>query len=514
MHSSHRKQLIALNLFAAVTLVVALTSPRQLAAQDNKHHHYKLIDLGTLGGPHSYGSVNGDGFRLLNNSGVVAAFADTALPDPNAPNHCFDPDCFLAHAFRWKDGVLTDLGALPGNNNSAAGSINARGWITGQAQNGLFDPILNGPGVHAVLWKDGHITDLGSLGGNASLGIYVNDAGQAIGLSDNTTPDPFSLFGIGVQIRTFLWEDGVMRDIGTLGGPDAVPGTSCSGQPRDVVVGFSYTSSTPNASTGVPTLDAFLWRNGKMIDLGNLGGTISGPIGPCANNRDQVIGVSDLAGDLVSHAFFFDDGVMTDLGTLGGNNSEAIWLNDAGDVVGSADLPGSQIHDAVLWRHGDIHDLGTVPGDPCSRGRGLNSRGEVVGGSSDCRNFLHAFVWEEGGPMLDLNMLIAPGSGFQLTNAFNINDRGEILAKAAPLGFTPNDDADLGHLVLLVPCERDQEEGCEGSAEATSRAAPRSSALVNGTTPQGRLTPRENLAAWRTQIMRRYHIPGLGTPKD
>ena len=40
-----------------------------------------------------------------------------------------------------------------------------------------------------------------------------------------------------------------------------------------------------------------------------------------------------------------------------------------------------------------------------------------------------------------------------LTNAFNINDHGEILAKAAPVGFTPNDDADLGHLALLIPRE-------------------------------------------------------------
>ena len=68
---------------------------------------------------------------------------------------------------------------------------------------------------------------------------------------------------------------------------------------------------------------------------------------------------------------------------------------------------------------------------PCSRGRGLNSHGQVVGGSSDCHNFLHAFLWEEGGPMLDLNTLIQPGTGYQLTNAFNINDRGEILAKTS-----------------------------------------------------------------------------------
>ena len=41
----------------------------------------------------------------------------------------------------------------------------------------------------------------------------------------------------------------------------------------------------------------------------------------------------------------------------------------------------------------------------------LNARGQIVGLSSDCFNALHAFVWEEGGPMLDLNTLITPGSG-------------------------------------------------------------------------------------------------------
>jgi probable HAF family extracellular repeat protein len=166
------------------------------------------------------------------------------------------------------------------------------------------------------------------------------------------------------------------------------------------------------------------------------------------------------------HAFFWENGVMTDLGTLGGDTSEAIWLNDKGVVVGSADLAGpsgSQTHDAVVWINGKIHDLGTVPGDACSRGRGLNVRGQVVGGSSNCHGFLHAFLWEDGGPIVDLNTLIPPGSGVQLTNAFNINDRGEILAKAAPIGFTPNDDADLGHLALLIPCDEQHPniEGCD-----------------------------------------------------
>lgn len=204
---------------------------------------------------------------------------------------------------------------------------------------------------------------------------------------------------------------------------------------------------------------------------------------------------------------------MTDLGTLGGDTSEAIWLNDAGMVVGSADLPGSQIHDAVVWINKKIHDLGTVAGDPCSRGRGLNARGEVVGGSSDCHNFLHAFVWEEGGPMLDLNTLIPPGSGLQLTNAFDINDRGEILAKAAPLGFTPNDDADLGHLVLLVPCGS-EDASCEVNAESASSVAPQNPTRITSSlgtpTTQRSLTPREDVSTWRARMTRQYHSAVVG----
>ena len=119
--------------------------------------------------------------------------------------------------------------------------------------------------------------------------------------------------------------------------------------------------------------------------------------------------------------------------------------------------------------------------------------------------------------MLDLNTLIAPGSGFQLTNAFNINDRGEILAKAAPLGFTPNDDADLGHLVLLIPCEAD-DGGCEENAEGGSSVAPQSSARITNslvtTTSQRPLTPREDAATWRARMGRQYHFPSAGAPKN
>lgn len=504
----------------AITLSAALLLPASLMAQDDAHreahHRYKLVDLGTFGGPHSRGSVNGDGGRLLNNAGVVASYADFATPDPNAPDLCFDPDvCLVAHAAKWRRSNPIDLGALDNTYSSAAGSINDRGWATGQSQTGVVGSDFPfGFEVHAVLWRDRSILDLGTLpGGNSSIGISVNNAGQIVGFANNGIPDPFAqfFFPSTTQMRVFFWQDGNMEDIGTLGGPDTIPGPGCNNQRPGIVVGSSYTSYTPEPGTEAPTMDPYLWDNGVMTDLGNLGGTFS--FGQCANNRGEVIGDSNLPGDLISHAFRWRNGRMKDLGTLGGPDSEAIWINDAGDIAGSADLATPEIHDAVVWRHGRIKDLGTLPGDACSRGRAINSRGQVVGGTSDCvTGFIHAFVWQEGGPMRDLNKLIRQGSGLQITNAFNINDRGEILAKSFPIGTTPNDDEDLGHLVLLIPCDRDDHAGecadhdrSDDDAVAAPTAAPASSRAAVVPHSRHSLTTEDGDTGWRERLARRMH---------
>jgi probable HAF family extracellular repeat protein len=166
----------ALTCIVAMTLFGALAITLQLAAQEQQqkkeHTRYKLIDLGTFGGPASYFSGGGIGNLVLNNRGIAAGYADTSAPDPYAPN-CFNADCFLSHTFRWHDGVLTDLGALPGANSSAASGINARGWIAGYSENGVIDPLTGFPETNAVLWKDGQIINLGTLGGNESLAISV-----------------------------------------------------------------------------------------------------------------------------------------------------------------------------------------------------------------------------------------------------------------------------------------------------------------------------------------------------
>src|ERR1700758_4783081 len=116
-----------LSAIGAITLSAALLFPASLIAQDDAHrephHRYKLIDLGTFGGPISYGPINGNGSRILNSAGTVSSFADLATPDPNAPDLCAVPDCLLAHASRWRHGRPIDLGALDERYFSAASSI-------------------------------------------------------------------------------------------------------------------------------------------------------------------------------------------------------------------------------------------------------------------------------------------------------------------------------------------------------------------------------------------------------
>ena len=102
-------------------LLIALTGPVSAAAQADtvqansaKHSRYKLIDLGTFGGPASYFSNGLDG--ILNDHGTAVGWANTSSPDPFDP-FCFAPNCFVTHAFQVQDGALTDLGTLPGGAN-------------------------------------------------------------------------------------------------------------------------------------------------------------------------------------------------------------------------------------------------------------------------------------------------------------------------------------------------------------------------------------------------------------
>jgi probable HAF family extracellular repeat protein len=466
-----------------LTLVTVLVIPVLLAAQEDrgqdnnrKHYRYRVIDIGTFGGPQSFFNslslTDRFGFptafygfaRVRNSQGILVGFADAPTSDPY-PAFCYTPDCFVSHAFQWQDGVKSDLGVLPGGASSAAFSINSRGLIVGNSQNGEIDPFVPGlPELRAVLWEQGKITDLGTLGGNESFAEAVNNRGQITGLALNAVPDPFSFYYIflygssdGTQTRAFLWDKGVMRDLGTLGGPDAFPSVI---NQRGQVAGFSYINSTPDTNTGLPTYHPFLWEEGKgMKDLGSFGGAATASVNGL-NERGQVVGGADLPGDTLLHPFLWDGARLIDLIAppfVGNANGEASWINNAGEVVGLAGLAlpcgdsESQIEHAFLWRNGAMTDLGSVAGTPNSQASFINSKTQIVGLSFACDfSIFNAILWENGS-MVDLNTLIPTNSPFHLYSASFIDDRGEIAA----YGFLNNFDT---HTLLLIPCDESHDD--------------------------------------------------------
>lgn len=436
-----------------VAALAALAITIQASAQDKPHHpQYKLMQAGTFGGPDSLGGLSGpagSALNFFNSQGATVGTAATNTADPFSPNCFFD--CFVDHALRFENGTLTDLGALPGNsgnNSSASYGINDSGLIVGVSENGSIDPATGYPEYHAVVWRYGVLSDLGTFGGTVSQAFAVNNQGQVVGVAANAIADQYAS-GLGscttwncwtvtTQQRAFLWQGGALQGLRTLGGNDAVAYfVNQTGQ----VAGVSYTNTTPNPTTGLPTQDPFLWDRGRMVDLGSLGGTWG--VTYSLNNQGQVVGNSNLAGDQLFHAFLWDRGVLTDLGTLGGDISHAAWLNDAGDVVGASFTTGNETVDAVLWRHGTMTDLGTVSGDAASYATSINAGGQILGVSCNSQGACRAFLWENG-RMVDLNTLVTPPSNLHLEYGQSIADSGEILA----LGTLPNGDV---RLAVLTP---------------------------------------------------------------
>src|SRR5262245_18142138 len=79
--------------------------------------------------------------------------------------------------------AVTDLGTL-GGQWSFASAVNERGDIAGWS-------TLPGDGVERpFLWREGVMTDLGTLGGKNSAGFpHINDRGDVSGTSQIARPD-------------------------------------------------------------------------------------------------------------------------------------------------------------------------------------------------------------------------------------------------------------------------------------------------------------------------------------
>lgn len=292
-------------------------------------------------------------------------------------------------------GPPRDLGTLGGNWSRAQG-INGHGWVVGASQ--VPPGRLHAVSGHAFLWRDGRMEDLGTLGGTESSARDVNDAGQVVGVAEADSgrgprrfpPRPGRRELVEIFERAFLWEDGRMQDLGTLGGRTSEAHAISE---RGWVVGASQVD--PGRLHDV-SRHAFLWRDGRMEDLGTLGG--AGSVAHDVSDDGLVVGASqtapDRSGRIGVHAFVWENGRMRDLGTLGGRESRAYGVNEEGQVVGAGTTGDGHVR-AFLWEEGELRELGTLGGDD-SRAYAIDDDGRIVGSSSTADGEVHAFVWEDG----------------------------------------------------------------------------------------------------------------------
>jgi probable HAF family extracellular repeat protein len=280
---------------------------------------WTLIDIGTLGGPGSYGAAVG-------NDGTVVGCADV-LPAG-------------AHAFAWKDGVMRDLGlASDAEGSSCALAINDQGVIAGRSSS-----------REVVIWNGTAVTRLGIQGDVGGL----NRFGELVGTYEAG----------GGLTRAFKYANGQVTPLGTAGAYSAANAINARGEivgvmnGRATVFGDSPRDLGSGAARGLnergmivghvanefgqPT--PFLYR-GAMTSLPAPSFSSARAI----NERGQVVG----SGEGI-YGWLVDNGRYTRLADLpaviekGWRKLEPTGINDRGAIVGTGTDPQGNLRAFLL----------------------------------------------------------------------------------------------------------------------------------------------------------------------
>lgn len=175
----------------------------------------------------------------------------------------------VTHTAKWKQGELQDLGVIGAGPNSESNWLSESGVIAGDSQNGQIDPLVGAWELRGVVWKQNKLVEVGTLGGGYnSLAWAVNDSDEVVGFSTTTVPDDNAMIlQLGLpyayQTRAFLWKDGKIEDLGTLGGPDC---NSAREGKLDLVTTSDTNASPPSALQVLLSKSSFPKKVWDMID--------------------------------------------------------------------------------------------------------------------------------------------------------------------------------------------------------------------------------------------------------
>jgi probable HAF family extracellular repeat protein len=288
---------------------------------------------------------------------------------------------------------VTDLGTLGGNFSQAFGMSNS-GAVGGAAT------LANGQ-MHPFVWVNGVMMDLGLLGGSNGAAQNPTVSLETPMWSELSTLDPlgedFCGFGTHLACRAAIWKAGVITPLPALGGNNAV---GFSMNERGQMVGMA---ETPVQDGNCPAPQRLRFAP-----------VLWGP------NPSQVQILPLIGGDTVGWAY----GLNAAGQAVGASGA----CNDTYFTVSSGVLSGQR---AVLWDNGRAHDLGHLGGQGPTVAVSINNRMDVVGASTLPTGEIHGFLWSTGAGMQDIGVVDndlfgAPSS---------INDRGQVVGGSCDAGF-------------------------------------------------------------------------------
>ena len=446
------------------SLIVALAVQTFVVGIVAADPSYIVIDLGTLpGGGYSIGQGINNSGQVTGDAGQTTDTAHAFLYSGGSMNDLgaqsagkginnsgqiagvFDITGGASHAFLYSGGSMSDLGTLGGDNSFGVG-INNSGQVTGVSD------ITGGGHQVAFVYSGGTMHDLNDLvpAGNMAgfnflvAGYAINDSGKITGSAVRS---------VDSASHAFLFSGGSVTDLGTLGGNNSLgAGINNSGQ----VTGYS-TFSENSADD-----HAFLYSGGSMSDLGTLGGAQSYGVG--INNSEQVTGVSDITGGashafLYSGGTMYDLNDLVAAGNMASFSFLAVGyaINDYGWITGYGVIDPDGATHAFLAK-----PISQLPGPAINISTRLNVGtgdnvmigGFIIRGNEPKKVILRGIgpsltAFGVQGALADPVLELHDGSGTIIATNDNWKDTQQADIQAS--GRAPSDDLESAIIATLVP---------------------------------------------------------------
>lgn len=260
----------------------------------------------------------------------------------------------------WKGGFISSTPTVANTNRSFGSKVNILGRIAGAA----YTADAGGAIIEsrAVRWRGLVPEVLGTLGGQTSAALGINDFDRIVGYS--TLPGES-------QVRAFQWYNGVMSPL---------PNPSGSS------LAYAYDISNANHIVGVvggpSPVKPVLWHNGSMYQLPIPAWSRTGSAS-AVNDAGVVVGnyeINQATGTFAAVAWI--NGQRLELGNLGGSYAYAVAadVNNYGQIVGTSNSAAG--HTGFIWINGQMLDLRSrlLPGldVPIISAHAINDRGQIA----------------------------------------------------------------------------------------------------------------------------------------